>query len=67
MKTKALVQRLSCAAVLLLAPGLAHCQDVYKAPAKYEAVPWAAVAYTLVFLIGIAAVAFKNARRTHLD
>jgi len=67
MKTKALVQRLSCAAVPLLAPGLAHCQDVYKAPAKYETIPWMAVVYTFVFLIGIAAVAFKNARRTHLD
>ena len=29
--------------------------------------PWAALLYTAVAVAGIAVVAFKNARRTHLD
>jgi len=55
------------AAAWLLVPAVAICRDEYKNPAKKESIPWVAVLYMLVSLAGIAVVAFKHAKRTHLD
>ncbi len=45
-----------------------------RAPDGYEQIPlpdasirWGAVGFSIVFLLVISAVAFKNAKRTHLD
>ena len=48
-------------------PALALCDDNYSTPAKQETKPWIAILYAVVFLAGILVVAFKNAKRTHLD
>ena len=57
---------------VLAAGGLLVCTcaagDGLMPPTSEEGdFPWGAVLYTLVAVAGIAAVAFKNARRTHLD
>lgn len=53
--------------VPLLIPAAALCEDEYTTPTRKSQVPWMAILYTAVGLIGIAVVAFKHARRTHLD
>jgi hypothetical protein len=52
---------------LLLPVAPAICQDKYTQPALEHKPSWAAVIYTVVALIAICVVAFKHARRTHLD
>lgn len=52
---------------LVLSAGAALGQDGYEAPEIETRVPVSAIGYALVFLLGIAVVGFKNARRTHLD
>jgi len=42
-------------------------EDIYDAPAMEPAKPWFPIIYTIVFLVALMVVAFKNARRTHLD
>lgn len=47
-------------------PALAE-GDGYAAPAGTANTTWQCIAIAAVALLGIAAVAFKNAKRTHLD
>ncbi|HUT57863.1 MAG TPA: hypothetical protein VNA25_08440 [Phycisphaerae bacterium] len=41
--------------------------DGHEATAIKPQVPWVTIAYAVVAVIAIAAVGFKNAKRTHLD
>ena len=53
---------------LLGSAATAWGQVTYDHPPEVEyQVPWAAIGYAAVFVVGTAAVGFKNARRTHLD
>jgi hypothetical protein len=38
-----------------------------QAPEVAYSLPWAVIAYLVVSTVAICAVAFKNAKRTHLD
>ena len=67
MKIVKLAQVCLAVATLVLIPTAAICEDEYPAPAREESVPWLAILYAVVCLGGIAAVAFKHAKRTHLD
>jgi hypothetical protein len=41
--------------------------DGYSAPALEHGPPWQAIVCAVAGLVAICAIAFKNARRTHLD
>jgi len=41
--------------------------DGYDVPTSKPAKPWLAVVYAVVSLAGIAVLAIKNAKRSHLD
>jgi len=52
--------------LICLSPALAASRS--QGPPEIEwSPPWVAILYTIVFLVGICVVAFKNAKRTHLD
>ena len=53
--------------LIFLAASIAAANDNYSAPELKTSAPWAAITYTAVAVIAILVVAFKNARRTHLD
>ena len=68
MNAKRILAMVVLAAVAILAPvSVASAGDGYEAPEIETHVPVTAILYALVFLVGIAVVGFKNARRTHLD
>ena len=67
MRARRRFQACVAAAGGLLVPAAALCEDKYNSPALEDRVPWLAVIYLLVCLAGVCAVAFKNAKRTHLD
>ena len=67
MSLSAAALRHAGALVMLLTPAAALCQDGYKAPERAKDAPWLAILYTAVFFVGVLVVAFKHARRTHLD
>ncbi len=48
-------------------PAMAVGEDMNPAVPLTDELPWSAIIYALVFVIGIAVVGFKNAKRTHLD
>lgn len=50
----------------LAAPAVALAAD-NEAQGLPEGLNWIAVLYSVVFVAAIAVVAFKNAKRTHLD
>lgn len=55
---------------LALASGAVFAEsavDGYEAPPLKPQVPWVTIAYFVVAVIAIAAIGFKNAKRTHLD
>ena len=62
MKMRAILMLLSMLAGKSLPGG-----DGYKAPATTTNVPFLAIVYALVALAGICVVAFRDAKRTHLD
>jgi len=41
--------------------------DGHVVPKAEGTVPWVAIAYLVVTLLGVSAAAFKNSKRTHLD
>jgi len=59
----------SCVAVAgaVMTPLTAWCSDRYSIPQRDETMPWPAILYTLVATAAVCAVAFKNAKRSHLD
>jgi len=59
----------ACLALLgwAVQPALAIAEDKYDAPAKENKAAWWCILYAAVFLVASVVVAFKNARRTHLD
>jgi len=52
---------------LLLASATAVASNGTAAPAVELKTPWMAIVYAAVSAVGILAVGFKNAKRTHLD
>jgi hypothetical protein len=70
MMARKVFQRAFTAAVLVLLvafPALAGDGFEGKAPQLEPSPPWVAIVYSVVGLAGVAVVAFKNAKRTHLD
>ncbi|RPI63417.1 MAG: hypothetical protein EHM48_02475 [Planctomycetaceae bacterium] len=67
-KLKTLAWMFGIAAVMAL-PMVAAAADVETASPRPDAdsLNWVAVLYSAVFAAAIAVVAFKNAKRTHLD
>jgi len=55
------------AATLSFLPAVAVCEDNYPQAPLEPSRPWAPVLYAIVFLAAVCVVAFKHARRTHLD
>jgi hypothetical protein len=49
------------------AAALGQGGDAYGAPVLEHAPPWQAIVCTIAGVLAICAIAFKNARRTHLD
>lgn len=59
---------LVCASAVWAAPAAAPAPAAPPEPPVIEAAnSWLTIAYAVVGLVGICVVAFKNARRTHLD
>jgi len=58
--------RVLAAAALLAGADAAWAQRGHEVPMLDYSPPWLGMLYTAVFLAGVAVVAFKNARRTHL-
>ena len=54
-------------AAMLLTSTAALCDDSYDVTVREGGIQWIAILYALVCLAGICVVAFKHARRTHLD
>jgi len=67
MNARRFTQAALATAAWLVVPAAAICADEYKHAAKKESIPWVAILYMLACLAGIAVIAFKNTRRTHLD
>ena len=51
----------------LAAVAMAQRGDGYSAPVLERGIPWQAYGCSVAGLLAICAIAFKNARRTHLD
>lgn len=66
MKIRTVATVLLIAGILLL-PAVAGGEDPYRDDPRAAQVPWAAIGYAVLFLAIICAVAFKHAKRTHLD
>ncbi len=64
MKTKAYLWTL---AALAWVCGVASAEDGFEAPKLEGGTNWIAIGVSALAVLGIAAAAFKNARRTHLD
>lgn len=52
---------------MLNAAGVWANDGFAKTPQSESPTPWGAISWSIVLLIGVAVVAFKNAKRTHLD
>ena len=72
--TRRLIALAAVLVTLLAAPAVSLGQDAdaptdtFTGPNIEDGpVPWLAILYTLVACAGIGVVAFKNAKRTHLD
>ena len=48
-------------------PAAALAADGYEPPEREYSPPWMAILYAVIFAAAVAAVAFKNSKRTHLD
>ena len=64
MKTRTYLWVIAAAA---WASSLAMADDGFKAPELKGAADWISIGVAALAVLGIAAAAFKNARRTHLD
>jgi len=67
MRRKQIAQACLTAGVPLLTAAVALCQDPYGSPAREPSRAWYAILFAVVFVAAICVVAFKHARRTHLD
>ncbi len=66
MRIRTVATVLLIAGILLL-PAVAGGEDRYRNDPRDGEVPWAAIGYAVLCLALICAVAFKHAKRTHLD
>jgi hypothetical protein len=58
---------LASAGALLTGLSRALADDGFEAPVIEKATPWLAIGIAVIAAAGIAVVAFKSSRRTHLD
>ena len=66
-RMKTFWQLLAAGTALLNTAGVWANDGYAKTPQSDPPTPWGAISWSIVLLIGVAAVAFKNAKRSHLD
>ena len=67
MSIRRILQACLIAGVILVSSAVAFCEEPLPVKERKEAFPWAAAGYAVCCLAVVCAVAFKHAKRTHLD